>query len=287
MTALAAPHFHLATTLGCGQVFHWSPAEGGGFAGMIGETPALVRQQGDTLLVNAGAEAVAERYFALDHPMPEVYASFPADPALQAALALCRGLRIVRQPAWECLATFITSPLKQVAHIAQISHALRKRFGRAAGVAGGVELFAYPTPERLAAAGEAELRACGLGYRARSLLATARRLAETGGAVALERVRGLPQAEARAALCAYPGVGIKVANCALLFAYERLDAFPIDVWIERVLRAQYFPRRRKVTPRQLEEFCARHFGAYGGYAQQYLFHHARTTQRRKARGRST
>ena len=73
-----------------------------------------------------------------------------------------------------------------------------------------------------------------------------------------------------------PGVGAKVANCVMLFAYERLRAFPIDVWIERVLKEKYFPRKRKVTPQQLRAFCETYFGEHGGYAQQYLFHHART-----------
>jgi len=89
--------------------------------------------------------------------------------------------------------------------------------------------------------------------------------------------------ELRARLCALPGVGAKVANCVMLFAYKRLGAFPIDVWIERVLKEKYFPRKRNVTAKQLRDFCANYFGPHGGYAQQYLFHHARMTRpRRKA-----
>jgi hypothetical protein len=81
-------------------------------------------------------------------------------------------------------------------------------------------------------------------------------------------------------LCSLPGVGAKIANCVMLFAYERLRAFPIDVWIERVLKQQYFPRKKKVTELQLREFSKTYFGEHGGYAQQYLFHHARTASRR-------
>ncbi len=84
------------------------------------------------LLTNADPALVA-RYFALDHPLPQIYRTFPADPAMAAALEFCRGMRIIRQPAWECLATFITSSMKQVAHIAQISHTLRTRYGEAIG----------------------------------------------------------------------------------------------------------------------------------------------------------
>ena len=269
---LAAPDFDLHATLGCGQVFHWT-REGERWLGMIDGQPAVVEQRGAELLVNAEAETVARRYFALDHPLAEIYATFPADQAMSAAVAYGRGLRIVRQPAWECVATFITSSQKAVPHIAQISHTLRRRFGERVEIEGR-ELFAYPTPAALARLEEADLRACALGYRAKNLLGAARMIAE--GQVDLAAVAALDDPAAHAALCRLPGVGPKVANCALLFGFERLRAFPIDVWIERVLRTIYFPRKRKVTTKRLRDFSASYFGAYGGYAQQYLFHHART-----------
>jgi N-glycosylase/DNA lyase len=100
------------------------------------------------------------------------------------------------------------------------------------------------------------------------------------GDVDLEVVARLGDDGAAAELQRLPGVGPKVANCALLFGFERLAAFPIDVWIERILMQTYFARKRRVTPKRLREFSARYFGPYGGYAQQYLFHHARTTQPR-------
>jgi N-glycosylase/DNA lyase len=97
------------------------------------------------------------------------------------------------------------------------------------------------------------------------------------GEVKLEEVAQLDDPSALAELCRLAGVGEKVANCALLFAFGRLCAFPIDVWIQRVLSAIYFPRKRKLTPKHLRDFSATYFGPYGGYAQQYLFHHARKT----------
>jgi N-glycosylase/DNA lyase len=89
----------------------------------------------------------------------------------------------------------------------------------------------------------------------------------------------LSDAELRKQLCALPGVGPKIANCVMLFAYERLRAFPIDVWIERVLRQRYFSGRKKMTAQRLGEFSDTYFGEHGGYAQQYLFHHARVGRR--------
>ena len=91
---------------------------------------------------------------------------------------------------------------------------------------------------------------------------------------------GFARSRSSEKLCALPGVGAKVANCVMLFAFERLRAFPIDVWIERALKQQYFPQKKRVTLLELREFSQTYFGEYGGYAQQYLFHHARTASRR-------
>lgn len=278
VATLPAEGFDLAGTLTCGQVFHWRP-DGSGWLGAVGETVVRVEQQGDCLQVNAEAEAVARDYFALDHPLPEIYATFPSDEAMASALGFCRGLRIVRQPAWECVATFITSALKQVPHIAQISHTLRQRYGRRLAW-DGAEVFAYPAPENIAALNEANLRDCKLGFRAKNLLGAAQMIAS--GEVNLAQVASLPDEAARIELCRLPGVGEKVANCALLFGFGRLQAFPIDVWIERVLRELYFRRKRNVTARRLREFSRTYFGPYSGYAQQYLFHHARMTWKRSA-----
>ena len=288
---VAASDFDLALTLDSGQTFHWEK-KGLGFVGAIGERAVYVEQRGSVLKVRDGGmphrsprqplPAIVARYFALDHPLAEICASLPNDPPMQAALGYCSGLRIMRQPRWECLATFITSPMKQVAHIRQIAFALRKRFGTGFSIC-GTHIYAFPGAERVAGLTEKALQNCGLGYRAKNLLATAKRVAS--GEADLEAWRALPDDELCAQLCALPGVGAKVANCVMLFAYERLRAFPIDVWVERVLRQKYFPRRRRMTTRQLRDFSAKHFGEHGGYAQQYLFHHARkTTPRRLSLG---
>ena len=276
---LPAPEFSLKNTLECGQVFHWRP-HGSGYLGMIGDVPCSVEQCGDSLHVPRGLEETARHYFALDHSLAEICATFPDDPAMKAAREFATGMRILRQPAWECLASFITSAMKQVAHISQISHTLRQRYGEARAWSGGT-LFTYPTAERIASLEEADLRACALGFRAKNLRNAARMIAS--GEVDLEAIARLDDDTAREQLCRLPGVGEKVANCALLFGFGRLRAFPVDVWIDRILREIYFPRRRNVTPRKLREFSASYFGPYAGYAQQYLFHHARLTWRKSAK----
>lgn len=277
LVEVLAPDFNLDQTLTCGQVFHWR-RHGQGWLGMVGDDPLYVEATDGGVRVSAECERLTRFYFELDLPLNEVYATFPDDASMQAALGFCRGLRIVRQPAWECIATFITSAMKQVPHIAQISHTLRERYGTPVRWENET-LFSYPSAERLAATSEGELRECRLGFRAKNLLGAARMIAS--GEVNLTAVAALPDAEARAVLCRLPGVGEKVANCALLFGFNRVRAFPIDVWIERVLRQLYFQKKRKVTARRLREFSAEYFGEFGGYAQQYLFHHARLTWRSK------
>ncbi|HEX8680197.1 MAG TPA: DNA glycosylase, partial [Chthoniobacterales bacterium] len=266
LAKIAAPEFDLAKTLDSGQVFHWEP-HAAGFIGTIGEQPAFVEQRGAELFVAGAPAAVVSHYFALDHSLGAICAAFPEDEAMNAAAAYCCGLRIIRQPIWDCLASFITSSMKQVAHIRQMSRALRERFGERSMLY-GTRLYHFPSAERLARATEAELRSCALGYRAKNLLLTAQRV--SSGEADLERWRALDDDELRAQLCGLRGVGAKVANCVMLFAYERLRAFPIDVWIERVLRERYFARKRNVTAAKLRVFCDSYFGEHGGYAQQYL-----------------
>ena len=281
---IPAPDFDLAMTLDSGQVFHWDKA-GAGFIGAIGDLPVYVEQSEGILKARDGEARSFPRiiadYFALDHPLSEICASFPSDPVMNAAKQFCRGLRIIRQPKWECLATFICSSMKQVAHIRQISGKLRQRFGEPRNI-GEYVIHIFPPARRIAASSEKELRACALGYRAKNLLGTARAVASD--AADLESWSGLTNVDLRARLCELPGVGAKVANCVMLFAYERLGAFPIDVWIERVLREKYFPRARRLNAARLRAFTEEYFGNHGGYAQQYLFHHARKTGGRRSVG---
>ena len=287
MTKIRASDFDLEKTLDSGQVFHWQKV-GDGFIGAIGDLAVYVEQDRRALKVRFGEPPkqphgsrvlprLVARYFALDHPLAEICDSFPKDPVMKAARDFCRGLRIIRQPKWECLATFICSSMKQVAHIRQISLALRKRFGEHRRISDQL-VYAFPSPRRLAQVSEKQLVECKLGYRSKNLRTTARLV--SSGRANLEAWSALSDTDLRKELCALPGVGPKIANCVMLFAYERLRAFPIDVWIERVLRQHYLSGRRKMTPQQLQQFSETYFGKHGGYAQQYLFHHARMVSRR-------
>ena len=160
-TKIRAADFDFEQTLSSGQVFHWDKV-GDGFVGTIGDRALYLEQRGEFLKVRFGEPpkppreprvlpGIVERYFALDHPLAEICDSFPKDRVMNAARDFCRGLRIIRQPKWECLATFICSSMKQVAHIRQISMALRKRFGEQRTL-GNQLVYTFPPAYRLAQA---------------------------------------------------------------------------------------------------------------------------------------
>ncbi len=270
--------FSLRDTLKSGQVFQWEKSVVGeveGFGGCIGdEAPAFLAQTEDGRIMTSFADVPrVTRYFGLDQSIEKIHESFPLDDVvLQNAIRYCPGIRILRQPAWECLATFITSSLKQVSHIRSISMTLRRRYGRSFEC--GDRIFnAYPDPEILSEAGEDELRQCGLGYRAKSLHLAA--LAVANGEVDLGVIEAdISLPDARKELMRLHGVGEKIANCTLLFSGARWNAFPIDVWIERILREHY---RKRLKGPKLQAWAERYFGPNAGYAQQYLFHFARKT----------
>lgn len=269
--------FDLEATLNSGQVFHWEYSPPGVWQGLIGKTPVSIWSDADYLHTPASPEII-RHYFRLDDPLDQILATFPRTVYAQEAAAHCQGLRLIRQPFWECLATFLCSSMKQVAHIRQITGALRERYGEPIEVSATdstppATRFAFPPARVLAALSEKEVRSCGLGYRAKPLLATAARICEERD---MEKtLRALPTEEARERLQQLPGVGPKIANCVLLFSLDRLEAVPVDVWIARVLQGL---ARRKLTASEMTSRIRR-LGPYAGYVQQYYFHLARAHRR--------
>ncbi|MGF1656906.1 MAG: DNA glycosylase [Verrucomicrobiales bacterium] len=267
--------FDLTGALKSGQSFAWQQILPGTFRGIVGTVPCLIRQSDERQLLvwTSDLDAVCS-YLALDHCWAEIADSFSKeDRILQEALVFARGLRILRQPLWECLAMFLCSSLKQVVHIQQIGQALRQTYGEPL-CAFGHRFYTFPTAEVLAAAGEPALRGLKLGYRAKHLAALSTFVSENPGW--LEALAGMSTKDAQSALETLPGVGTKIAQCVCLFALEKLEAFPIDVWMERVLKHGY--GRRKMRGPSLQKFVRQHFGPYAGYAQQVLFHHARLSK---------
>jgi N-glycosylase/DNA lyase len=268
--------YDLAATLASGQAFRWNLRDGW-WEGVIG--PRWVRLQSREGGILAETAAPQDNwdwlceYLQSDYDLNAALLTFPDDEPMRTSVAACRGLRLLRQDPWECLASFILSSTKQIVQIQQIVALLCARFGVPVLTPAGREpAFTFPTPERLVAAGESALRGCKMGFRAPNLLAASRRVAE--GDINLNALRFCPPEEARERLTQLPGVGPKIANCVLLFAYGFQQAFPVDVWVLKALRQLYFPKRRP-SPRRLRHFVATHFGPNAGYAQQYLFHYMR------------
>jgi N-glycosylase/DNA lyase len=274
---LPARDYALGLTLDCGQVFRWR-FRNGCWHGVLGGRPVRLRAGGSSIHAETAGPVSDWKwltdYLQIDLDLARVLGTFPDDEPMRAAVAVCRGLRLLRQEPWECLASFILSSTKQIVQIRQIIALLCERFGEPiAGAAADAPAHSFPFPERIAGVSEAELRACKMGFRAPYLLATARQVA--AGDVDLNRLHQLPLEEAREQLLKLPGVGRKVADCVLLFACGFPTAFPVDVWIMKAFRELYFDGRR-VAARRLRRFSETHFGPNAGYAQQYLFHSMRT-----------
>lgn len=269
--------YDLTATLESGQAFRWNAVDGG-WNGVIHNR--WVRLRADEFSITAeAAQPVSDwnwlaNYLQVNLDFRAVVVTFPDDEPIHAAVNACRGLRLLRQEPWECLASFILSSTKQIVQIRQIVSLLCERFGEplAAG-APYTPVFGFPPPARLARATEAELRACKMGFRAPYLLETARSIVE--GKIDLEKLRQLSVEIAREELVQLPGVGRKIADCVLLFAYGFQSAFPVDVWVIKALQKLYFPKRR-ASAKRLRHFSETHFGPNAGYAQQYLFHYMRT-----------
>lgn len=256
--------FNLDVTLSCGQVFRWEK-KGHWWIGAMRGKPVRVRQDGDRLFFSGAAEDEIVQYFDLDLDLEGVLAGFPDDPILCQAIEEARGLRIVKQPAWECAASYIVATFANIPGIRSRLRLLCERFGEE--IAPGE--FSFPSPEILAESPISEIRNCRVGYRDRFLSKTACIISETPGWE--ERIAALPYREARAELLTFPGVGKKVADCIQLFAFHRFEAVPVDVWIDRIIRTFYLEEGERYSYDQIADCARLVFGPCAGYAQEYLF----------------
>jgi len=278
--------FDLDFSLCCGQVFKWKKIDGWWY-GVVGENVFKIRQLGAELEFENVSEKFVTCYFGLNDDLEQISCCIGRDDYIRKALRKFAGLRIVRQEPWECLISFICATYKSIAAIELMLSKLSLKFGERK-IFDGLDFYTFPTDGKLAFASENGLRECGLGYRAKYVQATAKKIHE--GKIELERLKAMPYLEARKTLVEFPGVGLKVADCVLLFSLEKLEAFPVDVWVKRVILNHYanlFPEAlvKKLSTHEslsngeyekLNAFGRSYFGKYAGYAQEYLYHYERT-----------
>ncbi len=282
---LDADAFNLDVTLCCGQVFRWEK-KGDWWYGVVGDQALKVRQTHAELEFDGANEALIVHYFGLDDDLQEISGKIGRDEHIRRALREFWGLRIIRQDPWECLISYICATYKNIPAIRHMLLKLSSKFGEKTTL-DGLKLFTFPTPEKLAGTTEASLATCGLGYRAKYVQDTSKRIFENY--FELESLRQLPYEQAKKQLCRLAGVGPKVADCVLLFSLGKTEAFPVDRWIERVILNHYV---EKLTPElaqklkkrvgltnseyaKLNVFGREYFGEYAGYAQEYLYHYER------------
>ena len=278
--------FDLDFSLCCGQVFRWRKIDGWWY-GVVGENVAKIRQCGAHLEFKNVNREFVQNYFGLNDDLAKIKSCVGKDDYVRSALKRFEGIRIVRQLPWECLISFICATYKSIAAIELMLKKLSIKYGEKQ-VFDGLEFYTFPTIERLTNANETGLLECGLGYRAKYVQKTAKKICDE--TINLEDLKTLPYLDARKALLEYSGVGLKVADCVLLFSLEKMEAFPIDVWIKRVILNHYanqlpaeavkkMQRHGSLTNSEYQkigDFARSYFGRYAGYAQEYLFHFERT-----------
>jgi N-glycosylase/DNA lyase len=237
-----------------------------------------VRQRDGVLEWESTTDAVAlvRELLRLDDDLREIRGATPDDDVVEAAFDRFSGLRLVDDPAFRSLISFICSAQMRVERIHENQRRLARTFGESV-TAGGETYHAFPTPDALANTTEDRLRELGLGYRAPYVLESARIVAD-GEAEPAALVTGEDYEGAREALTTFVGVGDKVADCVLLFALDRIEAVPLDTWIQTVIE-EYYPECSKgnyaETSRAIRERLG---GDIAGYTQTYLFHHLRTRE---------
>ena len=251
----------LGSTLDCGQCFRWLPLDGG-WQGVVEGRSVLVRPLGQGMQIEGAEEEDREfwsSYFALDLDYPAMLARFCAgNRKLRLCVEADPGIRVLRQPFFETLCTFIISQNNNIKRI----RAIVERLCALAGDPLPDGRFSFPAPERLAALSEEDLAPLRAGWRSAYLLDAARQI--SAGRVREAELRALPLDQARQQLMNIRGVGPKVADCVLLFGLSRWEAFPRDVWINKAMSVLF--------PRGIPVCCRKQ----AGIAQQYIFSYART-----------
>ncbi len=280
ITRLECRDIDLDKTFACGQCFRWKHRPDGGFAGVAAKRAARITYASGAIVIEESgvedtpenrkaAESFWHRYFDLDRDYEAAKAWLRAnDQKIGDAIKTGDGIRILKQDLWETIVSFIISQNNNIPRIQGCIENLAKLAGEK--IPGSGE-YALPDPKVLSAMEAEDLASVRLGYRAPYLVKAAGEYLEMSARFG----ENLPEAEEYGLLLSLTGVGPKVASCISLFGLGRIESFPIDVWVRRVMHEVYGFGENDA--RGMKKYAEEHFGAYGGLAQQYLFYHIRET----------
>ena len=267
-------------SINSGQVFLWKK-DGSDWYGINGQ---------DILKINKNAVIKSIQnsktdFFRKKDNMQEIIKSISKDKTVKKAIKQYEGLRIFKQDPFQCMISFIISSNSNIQKIKTSLEKITKKFGVNVEIE-NKEFFLFPKPEKLANASIEEIKKCGVGYRAPFIKQAAEMIFSKK--IDLEYLEKLDYKEAKKNICLIPGVGNKVADCILLFSLNKLEAFPLDTWMIKILEKYYSNEfkieTKTITQKQYEilhEKIVNYFGPYCGYAQQFLFKMERESHNKK------
>lgn len=253
----------------CGQVFRYLTEEDGNYRIFTGDKTALIRKSAEGYIIDCADDAYFRRYLDLDTDYEKIIRRLSQHVLLAKAAQFGKGIRILRQEPFETLIGFIVSANNHIPRIKGILQRLSNALGEKRNYK-GYEYRAFPTARAMAEKNTDYYESQGLGYRAKYIAQTAKAVY---GGWDLDGLCSLSTEEARKELLSLSGVGPKVADCILLFAYAKTDTFPVDTWIEKVYY-DYFDGKT-LPAKKISHYFIERFGNLAGYAQQYLFYYKR------------
>lgn len=256
--------FDIRQTLDCGQIFRYSEIGDNVFEVFSTDKRCVVVQD-DGVTIKSDDKEYWHRFFDLDNDYGEIKRALVGKPFMKEAVGYGHGIRILNQDPYEMLVSFIVSANNHIPRIKGILSRMCDGLGKDMG-----GYRAFPTPEAMAAKDEKYYASIGAGYRASYLSETARAVAD---GFDLDKPRTMSGDEANRYLCTLKGVGPKVADCILLFAYRKSDVFPVDTWIRKVYADM--TGDGDATNKEIRKYLVSTYGELSGYAQQYLFFNKR------------
>lgn len=270
--------FELADIFDCGQCFRWNMEEDGSYTGIFGKNVLNVQKEKEKIIFNGicdgNIEEIVEKYFDLERNYEEIKEVLcKVDESMRISIEYGKGIRLLNQDLWEMTISFIISANNNIPRIKKIINNLAEKYGKEI-VYKNQSFYTFPTPEELKDVTVEEYRKLGLGFRDIRIFETVHMVLNK--TVDLEKLKDVKSTlEIREQLLTLSGVGPKVADCILLFSdLKRLDAFPIDVWVRRVMNELYIHNEdeNKVSKKEIENIAKEKFGNIAGIAQQYLFY---------------